>query len=415
MKRSAQSVIPEGWQAKTLDDVCLLLKGKGLSKDKLDPSGVNKCILYGQLFTIYREVITKVESRTNSDEGVRSQDGDILIPGSTTTRAEDLAVASALQESDVLLGGDINILRKKDEQYDPVFLSYYLTHFKKKEIGSFGQGITIVHLYGRDLKKIRVSLPPIFEQKKIAKIISIFDIGIRNTEEIITKTERFKQGLTQKFYTEGIGHARFKKIGSGAIPESWSYVLLDSVAKRGSGHTPNKQHPEYWDGGIKWVSLADSKKLDNRYIYSTDKEISTLGIDNSSAILHPKDTVILSRDAGVGKSAVLGSDMAVSQHFMAWICSEKLNNWFLYYFLQSRKKEFERIATGTTIKTIGLQYFKDLFIPLPPMEEQVRIANILFVLDDKLSVYEKIKTEQISQKKGLMQDLFSGKVRAGHV
>ena len=107
--------------------------------------------------------------------------------------------------------------------------------------------------------------------------------------------------------------------------------------------------------------------------------------------------------------------MAVSQHFMAWICSEKLNNWFLYYFLQSRKKEFERIATGTTIKTIGLQYFKDLFIPLPPMEEQVRIANILFVLDDKLSVYEKIKTEQISQKKGLMQDLFSGKVRAGHV
>ena len=120
----------------------------------------------------------------------------------------------------------------------------------------------------------------------------------------------------------------------------WPSVLLDSVAIRKSGHTPNKAHSEFWNGGIKWVSLADSSKLDDRYINTTDKQISALGIKNSSAVLLPAGTVILSRDAGVGKSAILAEEMAVSQHFMAWICDErKTHNLFLYYWLQSKKPE----------------------------------------------------------------------------
>lgn len=101
------------------------------------------------------------------------------------------------------------------------------------------------------------------------------------------------------------------------LPEGWRLRLLDHVAKRGSGHTPSKDFPEYWNGGIKWVSLADSSQLDQGLIAKTDKEISETGIRKSSAVLHPAGTVVLSRDAGVGKSAVLGEAMAVSQHFIA--------------------------------------------------------------------------------------------------
>src|SRR5574344_381295 len=120
------------------------------------------------------------------------------------------------------------------------------------------------------------------------------------------------------------------------VPEGWELGLLDDFAERGSGHTPSKSNPEYWDGGIKWVSLSDSHQLDNGYVYETDKEISELGIKNSSAVLHPKETVFMSRDAGVGKSGVMFSSMAVSQHFIAWRCDnkEKLNSWFLYNWLQ---------------------------------------------------------------------------------
>jgi type I restriction enzyme S subunit len=109
--------------------------------------------------------------------------------------------------------------------------------------------------------------------------------------------------------------------------------VLDSVAKRASGHTPSRTEPTYWNGGIKWVSLADSHRLDQGYIHETENEISAAGLRNSSAQMLPSGTVILSRDAGVGKSAILSLDMAVIQHFMAWICGSRLDNLSLYYYL----------------------------------------------------------------------------------
>lgn len=122
----------------------------------------------------------------------------------------------------------------------------------------------------------------------------------------------------------------------------WGMSLLDDLTHRGSGHTPDKAFPEYYNGGIKWVSLADSQRLDNGLIEETEIEISELGIKRSSAVIHPPGTVIMSRDAGVGKSAVLASNMAVSQHFIAWRCKkELLDNWYLYYWLQYKKEYFE--------------------------------------------------------------------------
>ncbi|MBB4126627.1 type I restriction enzyme S subunit [Xanthomonas translucens] len=191
------------------------------------------------------------------------------------------------------------------------------------------------------------------------------------------------------------------------LPDDWSEALLDHVAERGSGHTPSKDVPDYWNGGIKWVSLADSSRLDKGLIKETDKEISVQGIKKSSAVIHPAGTVILSRDAGVGKSGVLASDMAVSQHFIAWNCSNSsaLHNWYLYYWLQQRKAEFERIAVGSTIKTIGLPYFKKLKIQLPPLREQRQIAETLYTWDQAIATTEQLLTNGRKQFKSLLQRL----------
>lgn len=196
------------------------------------------------------------------------------------------------------------------------------------------------------------------------------------------------------------------KITKKKVPDSWKVELLDNVAVRGTGHTPNKQHPDYWNGGIKWVSLADSNKLDNRFIYSTDKEISRLGIQNSSAVLHPKGTVILSRDAGVGMSTVLSEEMAVSQHFIAWRCSEKLDNLYLYYWLQFMKAEFERMAVGSTIKTIGMGYFKKMEILLPTIEEQKQIAQILSTWDEAIESQKRLLSLYQVKKEALVQKIY---------
>ena len=204
-----------------------------------------------------------------------------------------------------------------------------------------------------------------------------------------------------------------RNLDSVNIPNDWEYGFLDKFAVRCSGHTPSKSYPEYWNGGVKWISLTDSYRLDKGYVFSTDKEISQKGINNSSAEVHPAETVVLSRDAGIGKSGVMAEPMAVSQHFIAWKCDnkEKLNSWFLYNWLQLNKAEFERQAVGSTIKTIGLPYFKKLKIALPPYPEQNKIAQILSTWDDSITTTEQLLANSRQQKKALMQQLLTGKKR----
>lgn len=195
------------------------------------------------------------------------------------------------------------------------------------------------------------------------------------------------------------------------LPTGWTCERLDSLARRGSGHTPSKSHPEYWNGDIPWVSLQDSEKLDRVFIDSTTVSITAAGLANSSAVLHSADTVVMTRDAGVGKSAILKRPMAVSQHFMAWACGPLLNNGFLYYWLQSNKLEFERIAMGNTIKTIGLPYFRQLEIPKPPLAEQRDIAEALSDADALIESLSLLLAKKCQIKQGTMQELLTGKKR----
>ena len=197
------------------------------------------------------------------------------------------------------------------------------------------------------------------------------------------------------------------------IPNDWIYDLVDNLAERCSGHTPSKSYPEYWNGGVKWISLTDSYRLDNGYVYDTDKKISSEGLNNSSAELHPAGTVVLVRDAGIGKSGIMAENMAVSQHFIAWKCDnrEKMINWYLYNWLQFHKREFERQAVGSTIKTIGLPFFKKMKIAAPPIKEQRKIAKILQTWDRAIATTEKLIDASKQQKKALMQQLLTGKKR----
>ena len=184
-----------------LDDLCELKKGKGLSKDKLNENGLYQCVLYGELYTKYNEVIHQIISRTNDADAIKSVAGDVLIPASTTTTGEDLANATALLESGILLGGDINILRPNRKLIDSIFLAYLLTHTKKQEIASRAQGITIIHLYGKDLKDLDIVLPSLEEQQKIAAILSSADREIAALQQQHRHLTLEKKALMQQLLT----------------------------------------------------------------------------------------------------------------------------------------------------------------------------------------------------------------------
>lgn len=199
--------------------------------------------------------------------------------------------------------------------------------------------------------------------------------------------------------------------GKPIVPKGWRWMRVNDVARMGSGHTPDKKKAHYYNGGIKWVSLQDSSQLDTSSLYETTIEISAEGLRNSSAVLHPANTVILLRDAGVGKSSIIREEMAVSQHFIAWQCGPDLLPEYLYYFLQHHKPHFEQQATGSTIKTLGLPFFQKLYLSLPPLSEQQQIVEVLGSLDETIISTQNLLAAKRTYKRGLMQLLLTGQRR----
>lgn len=189
------------WAEKSLDTLFEFLKGQSLSKDDVSANGAYPCILYGELYTRYPEVVGDVIGRTDVDEGLRSSAGDVLIPASTTTTGIDLANATALLQSDVRLSGDINILRPKDAKQSAPFFAYLLTHIKKLEIASRAQGSTIVHLYGSALKPLFVRIPEPDEQHAIAAIIMDADTNISVLDAQLIALRQEKSALMQQLLT----------------------------------------------------------------------------------------------------------------------------------------------------------------------------------------------------------------------
>ena len=317
------------------------------------------------------------------------------------------------------------ILRTRDPNYLNQRYLYYCVllpetrnKIEKRITGSAQPGLN-----SQFVKAVDVPLQPLSKQQKIAAILSGVDTAIEKTEALIAKYQQIKAGLMHDLFTRGVlpnGKLRppreqapelYQETAIGWIPKEWQYELLDKLALRGSGHTPNKNFPEYWNGGIKWVSLADSHRLDQLYISDTELQISHKGIQNSSAVLHPAGIVVLSRDAGVGKSAITTEPMAVSQHFLCWKCDQKMDNHFLYYWLQFNKRTFENIAMGSTILTIGLPYFKKMKIACPvDLEEQQNIAAKMKSADTRIFSLQDELSKLKQQKQGLMHDLLTGEV-----
>lgn len=161
----------------------------------------------------------------------------------------------------------------------------------------------------------------------------------------------------------------------------WPTAPIRLVARLGSGHTPSRSKHEYWKDCTKpWITLADvwqlrTGKMD--VITETKEKISQLGLNHSSAALHPAGTVILSRTASVGFSAIMGHEMATSQDFATWTCGPQLNPRYLLHALRGMAPDLKRVATGSTHKTIYMPEIEQLRVPLPPLEEQRRIAEFL--------------------------------------
>ena len=167
----------------------------------------------------------------------------------------------------------------------------------------------------------------------------------------------------------------------GHVPAHWLAMPIRRVARLESGHTPSRNHPEYWvECTIPWFSLADIwqvREAGRDCIYETAEQVSEVGIQNSAARVLPKGTVMLSRTASVGFAAIMGVDMATTQDFANWVCGERMRPKFLLYSFKAMGGEFNRLKMGSTHNTIYMPDIQSLCCAVPPPDEQDLVIAFL--------------------------------------
>ena len=157
------------------------------------------------------------------------------------------------------------------------------------------------------------------------------------------------------------------------LPEGWAWASLVDVARLESGHTPSREHPEWWDGDVPWIGIADAREHDGGVIRTTFQTTNPAGLANSAARLLPAETVCLSRTASVGYVVVMGLPMATSQDFVNWTCTPAVMPHWLRLVLQTDREVLRRFGKGSVHKTIYFPEVLALAIAVPPVAEQARI------------------------------------------
>lgn len=387
--------LPRGWRAVRLGDVAR-------ESSKRNDGAFTHLDLHGVLKT---DGLVPMRDKVKGKSVERCK---IVQPGSFAYNPMRLNIGSIARsdvDRPVIVSPDYVVFECDQENLDSRFLNYVRrTHEWEQFVRPAGSGSVRTRIYFSALSEFTFLLPPLSEQKKIAAVLRTVDRAIDLERLVRESVERVRDGVL---------HAHIGRFQSNSpeVPPTWEVVPLDSVARRASGHTPNKKNPEYWNGGIPWVSLKDGFRLDRRWITQTTDNTSNAGIENSSAVLLPQDTVIVTRDAGVGKVGILATKMATSQHFINYTCGPRLSHFFLYYWLTALRPVLERTASGNTIKTIGVGFFRDLTIVLPPREEQDRIVQALGACDDRIDRSNEHSAQFAKLRRELMHDLLTGSRR----
>lgn len=176
---------------------------------------------------------------------------------------------------------------------------------------------------------------------------------------------------------------------------------LGEICEIVSGSTPKTTVSEYWDGNLKWITPAELN--DNSYIViDSVRKLTELGVKNSGLSSFPEGTVILSSRAPIGKVAIAGCEMYCNQGFKNLICSERINNRYLYWFLKGNTEFLNSLGRGATFKEISKQIVASIEINVPPMEQQLVAVNNL----ERIAAIIQLRKQQLQKLDELVKARF---------
>ena len=378
------------WQEKRLSDIADLSKGIGISKDQLSADG-EPCILYGELYTKYKsETIKEVISKTNIDNTklVKSKANDVIIPCSGET-AEEIATARCVLKDDILLGGDLNIIRLHG--YDGSFMSYQLNGKRKYDIAKVAQGVSVVHLYGEHLKNIKTINPSLNEQKKIANLLSLLDERISTQNKIIDKLQSLIKGINQEVFND-VGYSY--KLGSICEIKS-GYSGNQLIKKEGlkvsrietiSGHRINLKRVGY----VSPFKNSESYKL----------QVGDILFSNINSVEYIGNTAFVDKDY----------DLYHGMNLLRLIPNSKIVVPFYLYLLLNTRKMLNRFKTicnkAVSQASINQTDLGKTIIVLPSLENHIKICTIYEVLFSKIEAEKNCLSLYNVQKQYLLRQMF---------
>ncbi len=403
--------VPKEWEVAKLREIVILLRNgltvrqdnenqgypitriETISYEKVDASKV------GYVNKIPKELVKEY----------KLLDGDILFSHiNSLIHIGKTALYEGYPEA-LLHGMNLLLLRPDKNKVDPQFLLYLFKLYKRKAIfkSMAKKAVNQASINQTELGKLKVVLPNLMEQQKIAPILSTVDKAIEITDEIIAKTEKLKQGLMQKLFTEGIGHKEFNDTEIGRIPKDWDVARLgklmkDGLIKHQKGRAPRVilKHPD--NDTLPYLN-AESLRTGT---------FSQWAKFTNELVKVRKDNILMIWDGFYCGYCFIGYDGLLSSTMIKIDTDENnLNSHFLFHVLKTHFKELNTKIAGMYLKHVNKNVFESLKLPIPRLDEQKRIAKTLDVVDDKLELEGNEKSKLESAKKALMDLLLTGKIR----
>ena len=375
--------IPADWQMKFLGDIGTFSKGAGITKNDLVDIG-KPCVRYAELYTKFEFVIPKCISFIPEDIAKKSkqiQKGCILFAGSGETK-EEIGKCAVYDNDEIAYAGGDNIIYTIKDNY-PVYLSYYLNTLGRRQLNKLGQGYSIVHIHAEDLKKVKIPRPPLLEQEKIAEILSCWDEAIEKLSDLIELKKLLKKGLMQKLLT-----GKTRLLG---FTQPWKEVKLGDVCSICTGKKDvNEGNP---CGIYPFFTCARNNTFSDNFSFD-------------------KEAILIAGNGEVGNCQYYNGKFEAYQR--TYVLSDfKVNGLLLFQYLDYFFKQYvdnqKQQGAMPYIKLGTLTSFP-IYIS-NDSQEQNKILNILLDADSEIKFLKKKLELLQKQKKGLMQQLLTGKIR----
>ena len=380
----------EEWQGEQLHEIAELSKGIGISKEQLSENGT-PCILYGELYTKYKsEIISKIISKTDIEKSKlkHSKQNDVIIPCSGET-AIDIAVARCVPFDNVLLGGDMNVIRL--HKYDGAFMAYQLNGKRKTDIAKLAQGVSVVHLYGENLKSIKTYNPSLQEQQKIVKLLSMLDERLEVQNKIIEKLQSLIRGIVTK-------------ICSGAFVKGKYVFLRDILIER---HIKNTENYEVYSVSVSQGIINQIDYLGRSF---AAKETLHYNVVNYGDIVYTKSPTG-DFPYGIVKRSHIQKPVAVSPLYGVYQPKNDYIGKYLHLYFKSpinTKNYLHRLIQKGAKNTINItnSHFLDNNVFIPEKPELINIVNLTSAIEDKLVLASRMLDLLKSQKGYLLSKMF---------